>query len=150
MATYQRFPFRVIMASITERNLIDPESGFGELYRLLAHMTGDTLFTNQIVEANRFCKPFLLSLFPDFEEAQKHLPELDRMIREYESEGVAVDTWVYIAAQLCGTKPDAEFSVPSLPLDSGWVSLDPFSKLEKMIAEGRVIMEIYLDTTEEC
>jgi hypothetical protein len=57
----ERFHLGTVLSVTTDR-FVSPQ-GFGDVHRLLDHLTGDTLFTHQLPRASKECKPYLLERF---------------------------------------------------------------------------------------
>lgn len=64
----KRFHLGTVL-SVTTGKFVSPQ-GFGDVHRLLDHLTGDTLFTHQLPRATDECKPYLLARFPQLADVR--------------------------------------------------------------------------------
>lgn len=56
--------------SVTGKKLVSPRLIDG-IYDILNYMTGDNLFTHQLISAQKECRPFLLRQFPQLAEVDE-------------------------------------------------------------------------------
>lgn len=114
--------------SVTTGRLLSNMDG---LYDILNYMTGDNLFTHQLVRATQVCEPVLLNQYPDL--AKVVVPE------DFGGDKDAVAQWLAQQEQTYGSTLAVE------PLES-WERKDPINELVEMRGgpEGIVVV-----TTEE-
>lgn len=102
----------------------------GELYKMLEHMTGTSVFTHQLSRANEFCRPKLLELFPELrcviDEEKKFIEKL--RINER-------DKWMDLCKEhvknlVKNYKLKLVYSVPEV---EGFEVIDPVAELERMM-----------------
>lgn len=82
------------------------------VYEILSHMTGDTLFTHQLLRAMRVCGPVLRERFPHL-PTDGHHPEL--------------------------AATSQTFEVPPLP-EGAWESKDPVAEAVELVGKDRVVV----------
>lgn len=67
------FPLGDVLSIVTGRLL--SERHMGGVYEILNHMTGEDLYTHQLVRAAEVCKPALLKQFPELDREWPSLGE---------------------------------------------------------------------------
>jgi len=77
------------ITSITSGKLLSPKRMEG-IYNILNYLTGDNLYTHELPNASRFCKPYLLKQYPELSKINKeeittenHKEFLNNLIKEY-------------------------------------------------------------------
>lgn len=95
----KEFPLRVVLTVTTGRLLTkrkEPtDNGIGDLYELLAHMTGDTPWTHTLGRFAEECKPWLYRWHPWLREIGGDVAHLDVLLNEHKTApDVACDLWI--------------------------------------------------------
>jgi hypothetical protein len=121
------FPLGDVL-TVTTGRLASP-SGMDGVYKILNHLTGDTLVTHQLPRAGDFAKPHLLALFPALAGADLALLSNLLAGAKKGTERAAVDAWVEIEAQRFG----ATLDLPSFATE--WQSMNPIDEIVAMRAE---------------
>jgi len=109
--------------SITTSRLVSPRLIEG-VYDILNYMTGENLFTHQLVRAHDVCRPYLLKQFPQ--------------LKDVNCEDVAPDNWRERIDTLV-----KEFGETLMvePLPKGvYISIDPITEAEAMVGPEKVIV----------
>ena len=77
------------ITSITTGKLLSPKRMEG-IYNILNYLTGDNLYTHELPNASRFCKPYLLKQYPELSKingekinTENHKEFLDNLVKEY-------------------------------------------------------------------
>lgn len=144
MSDTKKFPARVLLTVTTGRLLTkgkgDRDNGIGDLYEVLGWMTNDSPFTHQLGRFAEECKPHLLRMFPELEnaETEENLARLDGLIEFAKAGGqeeipVAIDTWLEQMTTECGLQ--SEYDVPHIPAECH-EEKGPISELSEMMARG--------------
>lgn len=106
--------------SVTTEKLLCP---VGDLYKILNHMTGDSLYTHQLPRASRECAPYLLKQFPQ--------------LAAVNAESVTTENWaVWLHDQVI--EHGNEFEVAPLP-EHAHEFIDPISELAEKVHPDRII-----------
>jgi hypothetical protein len=131
------FHVRTVLSVTTGRLLTIPDgrgNGIGDMYELLDHMTGDSVYTHQLGRFSDECKPWLYRWFPELKRAEASLPWFDTLMTVSETEQ-AIDFWV---AQL---GLPAGYEVGTIPADDH-ERKDPYDELVAMRGtdEGIIIL----------
>jgi hypothetical protein len=139
--TTRQFSLRVILTVTTGRLLTERKgphnNGIGDLYEILNHLTGDSLFTHQLGRAGEACKPYLLQLFPELSMVNACLNKLDGWLAVDRSEcGEGIKMWL---TELKMMFPEIKDNYDVSPLPEGWTSIDPMIELESRVGKGRII-----------
>ncbi len=108
--------------SITTGHLVSPRYMEG-IYDILNFMTGDNLFTHQLIRATEECRPNLLQQHPQ--------------LVEVDAGGVNAENWQQWLGQQA-IKYGIELPVEPLPLKNRTIK-DPFKELEEMVGPDRII-----------
>lgn len=95
------------------------ENGFEDLYKLLNHMTGESLYTHQLVRASEVAKVYLWREFPELINVT--VPD------EFENED---EIWAWLNAQK--ETLGETFDVSPLP-EGAYLSQDPIVELIAMV-----------------
>jgi len=111
------FTLGQVLSITTGRLMCD----IGGVYSILSHMTGQSLFTHQLPEAGRLCKPILLQAFPQL--AGIELGDVNK------------DNYLDKCAALTAIHGDS-FDCPTL---STWKYSDPIQSAIDMMGEDRVM-----------
>ena len=114
--------------SITHGKLISLEKMDG-IYKILNFLTGENLFTHQLVRASETCKPYLLKAYPvlcdpQVETAFEKLSEVLAHLREKSSS----DDEIMLAIKGWAVKyiyPVTGEYLDILPLDRPYLEMDP-------------------------
>jgi len=102
--------------SVTTGILLCP---IGDVYEILNFLTGDNLFTHQLLRAEESCKPHILQQHPG--------------LKEVDTSGVTEENW---EAFLLEQKQRLGDIVPLVPLDE-WKSRDAVEELVEMVGEDK-------------
>jgi hypothetical protein len=104
------------------------------VYDILGYMTGDTLWTHQLLRAGRECKPWLLREYPQLATAK--VEELDRQLKQAASPDRerVVNEWLTSQVAALGEV----FIVEPIPQDDH-DERDPVEELEEMVGANKVI-----------
>lgn len=145
MNATKRFSLQTILTVTTGRLLTKPEgpsdNGIGDLYEILAWMTGDEPFTHALPRFANECKPWLYRWFPELKNAEAHLDDLDYAIKCVSSAKkdvyFAIENWISLCVADWGMKD--EYDVPKIPMDDHDVK-NPIQELEDMVGKGKVIV----------
>lgn len=115
----KKFPLRVVLTVVTGRLLTEPkgerDNGISDLYEILNHMTGDSLFTHQLPRGIRECRPWLLRWHPELGNAEEHLGEMDAAIESAGEPAKAIDAWLAKCESEWGMR--AEYEIGPIPQD---------------------------------
>lgn len=118
--------------SITTGCLLSP-SGMGGIYKILNYMTGDNLYTHQLMRAEAECRPELLRQHPALADVKT--PAL--------SGQTEVETWVAAMAKIHGE------TLPVQPLPDGvHAYIDPIGEFKAMKSEDVLILPIVMEVQD--
>lgn len=144
------FPLRVLLTVTTGRLLTEPKeggNGIGDLYEILGWMTNDSPFTHQLGRFAEECKPWLLTWFPELEEAgsAKNIARLDELIenakQRAESPIVAIEMWLKWMAEPGTCNLKASYDVPRLR-HVDHAPKDPIAELVEMVGDTKKIVAV--------
>jgi hypothetical protein len=111
------FTLGQVLSIVTTRLMCDMSG----VYAILNHMTGQSLFTHQLLLAKDKCEPVLQAAFPS-------LAAIDLSV-------VTRENWATVLDDLARTHGNA-FEVPTL---EGWVYSDPIESAIDMFGKDKVI-----------
>lgn len=122
--------------SITHPMLVSPRK-MEDIYDILNWMTGENLFTHQLVRASKECRPILQRLYPELIDIE--LPILEGM--EQETINKVVVDWVDSIVEKYGETRNVPRLINHTPMD-------PFIELFQMTDKPVVVVSISDTTTE--
>ena len=76
----EKFSLGVVL-SVTTGKLLCP---FDELHKFLDYLTGESLFTHQLIRGREAAVPYILSIYPEIEST--NVPEIDGTSEEREAQ----------------------------------------------------------------
>lgn len=113
------------------------------VYKILNHMTGDSLFTHQLPRAGRWAGPLLLARYPQLEAAgsAKNLERLSELVNNAKARGESpmegVKMWLGWLRESSMQILSESYEIPSY-IDR-WLSLNPMDELVNMVGEEKII-----------
>ncbi len=138
------FPLRVVLTVTTGRLLTKPKdggNGIGDLYDILGFMTESQPFTHQLPRLGNECKTWLLKWFPELEQVNGHLTELDRLLQVSKKESCEI--WLSDLPELFPNLK-SEYEVKVIPC-SEHTHVDPLEELSDMMSRGQSLTVIEVD-----
>lgn len=99
---------------------------FGDVHRLMDHLTGDTLFTHQLSRAFKPCKVALLAQFPRLAD-----------VTPPANVGEILDAWLETESVLHGNSFDV---VPMAP--DAWERRPPLEELQSMMRPDQEMVAV--------
>lgn len=144
-----KFSLRTVLTITTGKLLTessDPkDNGIGDVYKILSHMVGYSVFTHQLPRIGKQVEPILLKKFPELGNVD--LVALDAALKPVEGDRARVEEVIaaWAAAEIArGLAPDYEIE----PLTNPEPPRDPLGELIEMVGPEKVIVAVAPDEKE--
>lgn len=109
-----------------------------DLYKILSHITGDSIYTHQIPRALRFAGPLLIAAHPELAVASACLASLDRWVAADKTEKKTECAMMWLTElRMMFPNIQREYEIESR--EDAWLSLDPIKELIGMVGENKVM-----------
>jgi len=141
------FTLQTVLSVTTGRLLIESkgpnDNGISDMYEILSHMTGDSVWTHQLGRFAEECKPWLFRWFPELATASACLDKLDEWIKK-DMTGTAqegIKMWLTEIKMLDPRIQDT-YEIEQIPMDDH-NHKDPYDELVIMRGtdEGIIVKE---------